>query len=280
MAAGVALNLPTGPGREWRLDLERRNYHGVNADGASRANRIFAAWRGKVLNGIGLSLGGGLESGADQIGNTSLFNLKVTGKAGDKLTADLSYGQDVVADTLSSIRQGISRRQFKGALTFEPLSRLALGGGYSHSRYSDDNWTNGYDLWSSLLLHSEPYFLQARYRYSFVDSRDGNNQALIAGELTDNARDPYWSPKNYWLNEAGVYFKHLLSHDNLGRGVSKYYTMEYYIGHDADGYAFQHFIGGAFFELNNDFGLRVRGEWFSASFYRKKELGLSISYRW
>jgi hypothetical protein len=159
-------------------------------------------------------------------------------KAGDKLTADLSFGQDVVPDTLSSIRQGISRRQFKGRVAFEPLSRLALGAGYIHSRYSDDNWGNGYDLWSSLLLHSEPYFLQARYRYSFADSRAGNGPALNTGEPTNYDRHPYWSPKNYWLNEVGVYFKHLLSRDNLGRGLSKYYTMEYYVGHDADGYAF------------------------------------------
>ncbi len=280
MIPGLVFKLPSGPGRQWRLDLQRRKYHGVNGDGASRASRIFAAWQGKVLNGIGLGLGGGLESNTGRGGNTSLFYLKVKAKAGDKLTADLSFGQDVVSDTLSSIRQGISRRQFKGALTFEPLSRLALGGGYAHSRYSDDNWSNGYDLWSSLLLHSEPYFLQARYRYSFVDSRVGNAPALTVGGLTDYVRNPYWSPKNYWLNEIGVYFKHLLSHDNLGRGLSKYYTMEYYVGHDAGGYAFQHFIGGAFFELNNDFALRVRGEWFSSSFYRKKELGLSISYRW
>lgn len=280
MIPGLVVKLPSGPGRQWRLDLQRRNYHGVNADGASRANRIFAAWQGKVLNGIGLGLGGGLESNTGRGGNTSLFYLKVKAKAGDKLTADLSFGQDVVPDTLSSIRQGISRRQFKGALTFEPLSRLALGGGYVHSRYSDDNWSNGYDLWSSLLLHSEPYFLQARYRYSFVDSRVGNAPALSAGGVTGYVRNPYWSPKNYWLNEVGVYFKHLLSHNNLGRGLSKYYTMEYYVGHDADGYAFQHFIGGAFFELNNDFALRARGEWFSSSFYRKKELGVSISYRW
>ncbi|HFQ79927.1 MAG TPA: tetratricopeptide repeat protein, partial [Desulfobacterales bacterium] len=280
MSSGLAFKLPSGPGREWHLDLRRRNYHGVNADGANRANRIFAAWHGKVLNGIGIGLGGGLESNTDQGGNTSLFYLKVKAKAGDKLTADLSFGQDVVPDTLSSIRQGISRRQFKGRVAFEPLSRLALGAGYTHSRYSDDNWGNGYDLWSSLLLHSEPYFLQARYRYSFADSRAGNGPALNTGEPTNYTRHPYWSPKNYWLNEVGVYFKHLLSRDNLGRGLSKYYTMEYYVGHDADGYAFQHFIGGAFFELNNDFSLRARGEWFSASFYRKKELGLSISYRW
>lgn len=267
-------------GHEFQVRLARNNYHGINQDGVLRSSRAFAAYQAKVASGLKVNMGGGAESLDRSGADTFLFNMKLSGKLGDKLSAKAFFAQDIVSDTLTSVDRGIYKQDLGAGLSFEPLSRLSLGGDYDHINYSDSNWTISYDLWSSLLLHSEPLFLQVKYKYDFKDSADGTGTGQSPAPGFAPGDHPYWSPKNYWANEVGIYFKHLLSHDNLGRGTPKYYTLEYYLGHDSGGYGFQTAKGSMFIELSPHFMMQAGGELFSSAVYRKKQISISASYRW
>ncbi len=276
----LALRVSPATGQEFKLQLVRKNYHGVNADGKVRSVRALAFYDTKILDRLTVNLGAGVES-LDQAGtNTVLFNLQVAGKVSDQLSAKMSFKQEVVSDTIDSVKRGIYKQNLLGGVSFAPFARLSLGSDYNHVRYSDSNWTTGYDLWSSLLVHSEPLLVQIKYKYDFRDSKDGTGTGAAKVSSLNQDLHPYWAPKNYWTNEVGVYLKHLLSHEDLGRGSSRYYILEYYLGHDADGYAFQNAKGSLCLEFSPHFMARARVQLFSSAVYRKKELGLSVMYRW
>jgi len=92
---------------------------------------------------------------------------------------------------------------------------------------------------------------------------------------------PYWSPKNYWLNQFGAEFKHLFSTDSMGKWTSdRFYSASYYLGHDSDGYAVQTARGALHFRINEDFDIRADGKLVTSSPSREKEFVLKMDYRW
>ncbi len=268
------------PGKKFKLRLTHNNYHGVNADGTLHSARIMAAYQARVLHHLTINLGGGVES-LDRSGmNTTLLDLSLVGKLNDKLSGRVSFLRDIVADTLFSVNRGIYKQDLAAGLSFEPLSRLALGGNYGHLKYSDHNWTTTYDLWSSFLIHSEPLFLQIKYQYEFKNSADGTGTGPTLVDSPAAGGHSYWSPKNYWTNQVGIYFKHILSHQHLNRDTSKYYTLEYYLGHDNGGYGFQRAKGRFCLEFSPNFTVQAGVELFSSAVYRRKQYSISLSYRW
>jgi hypothetical protein len=61
----------------------------------------------KLSQGIGLSLGGGFERLAGGYDETPLLYGAVTGKIADEMRAIFSAKQDVVADTIASLKRNI-----------------------------------------------------------------------------------------------------------------------------------------------------------------------------
>ncbi|NOX25911.1 MAG: hypothetical protein GXP59_07355, partial [Deltaproteobacteria bacterium] len=280
ISQSVDFQISPQTGKKFTLRLARNNYHGVSADGTLHSARIMAAYQVRALHHLTINLGGGVES-LDRSGmNTVLLDLAVIGKLNDKLSGRVSFRRDIVADTLFSLNRGIYKQDLGAGLSFEPLSRLALGGNYDHLKYSDNNWTTNYDLWSSFLIHSEPLFLQIKYKYEFRNSADGTGTGpTLTGSMASGGH-PYWSPKSYWANQVGVYFKHILSRQRLGRDTSKYYTLEYYLGHDAGGYGFQRVKGRFCLEFSPNLTAQAGVELFSSVVYRRKQYSISLSYRW
>ena len=267
--------------QEGELRVSRRNYRADSTDDVVRANRAEGSYSVSLLNNITMHGGGGVESQETGGANTLLLNAGLTGKVGDGLTGALAFDQDVVDDTTASLRRRIHRQDVKGDLTLDPLPRLSLGGGYLFRDYSDNNWTTGYDLRSSYLLFDEPTLLKLTYSYDFKDSRQGGSPGLPLASDGFSANDhPYWAPKSYWLNLVGLYFKHSLTANALARSAPQYYTLEYALGHDANGYAVQSAKAGLYAELNPRYLLAAQGELTNSEDFRRQEYQVSLIYRW
>ena len=103
-----------------------------------------------------------------------MFGVASEGKFGDAFVGSLSFNRDIVSDTTASLRREIVKQEVLAGASFEPFFRLSLGGNYSIIDYSDNNWTTGYDLWSSYLLFTEPVFLKLFYKYEFKESDEGS----------------------------------------------------------------------------------------------------------
>ena len=266
--------------QEVDIRLSKNNYRAVNLPEVIRSNKFSASYKAKVFTGVSVSVGGGIESLDKGKAHLPLVNFMVEGKIGDKFVSKLAFERGIIGDTITSLDRELYQQNFTADLSFEPLSRLSLGMGYAAKDYSDNNWTTGYDLWSSYILFSEPRFLKIFYTYDFKESKESATtlSPLTTGFLIDD--HPYWAPKNYWSNSFGAYFKHILSEDFLGNGLRKYYTAEYSFGHDSDGYGFQAFKGGFVVELTSKLQVEALAELTSSPSYRKKDYMLTASYRW
>lgn len=266
---------------EAEMTAERISYHAGSANDLVRATRAMASYSAGLLSGFTVKGGLGIQGEDEGDANTLLFNALAVGKVGDGLQGTVAVDREMVDDTIVSLRRQVTRQDLTGGLSLDPLPRLSVGGGYLARYYSDNNWTTGYDLWSSYLVFAEPTFLQLKYSYDFKESREGNSTMTAPGKDDFGPDDhPYWAPKNYWLNQLGLYFKHSLAEDSLDRGAPQYYTLEYALGHDVDGYLVQTAKAGLYAEFAPWCLVAATSEVVTSQAVRKEEYRLSAIYRW
>jgi len=266
--------------KELSLDISRINYESTDDDQGLRGWRSILAYNTKISQTLSLYIGGGVEKLESNYDDTLLYDVAITGKIADEMRGILSFKQDVVADTIASLKRNIKRRDHKIELMFDLFPRLLLGCHYDFIEYSDDNWTNNYAFWSAFIFLPEPTLLKISYNYDFYDSREGQKPGVPSDDGFGPDDHPYWSPLNYWITKFSLYFKYQLSNDALARGVPSYYTIEYSLGYDT--------LDNDLHELKGSFNIEVAKNYIlSASFgfldldaYQHEEALLSLMYRW
>jgi hypothetical protein len=265
--------------QEWNFDVARINYESTRDEQSLRSWRAMLTYDSKISQALELSLGGGFEKLGSGYDDTPLLYGSITGKIADEMRAVFSVSQDVVADTIASLKRNIKRRDYKLELMFDLFPRLLLGGYYDFIDYSDNNWTNNYTFWASYIFLPEPTLLKISYNYDFYDSREGQ----IPGEPTDDGfapeDHPYWSPLNYWITRFSFYLKHQLSNDALARGVPSYYTIEYSLGYDSLDNDLHELKGSFNIEIAKNYILSASYGFLDLDVYQHEEVILSLMYR-
>ncbi len=210
-----------------------------------------------------------------------LYHLEMRGRIGDELHGFVRLSQDVVDDTVEAMEQEISKRDMEGGVKIDILPRLFCGGEYLFREYSDANHQNRYYIWASYIIHSEPTLLQVTYGQELLNNADGNMGRDFSYENGFAPGDhPYWSPNEYWQNIVSVHFEHQLAADVLGRSAPSYYTLDYSIGYEDSGYD-SHTLGGAIFlEMNRHFLLSSSCAMTQGGPVIRKDIALSLVYRW
>ena len=212
---------------------------------------------------------------------TPLYHLETRGRLGDDLHGFIRLRQDVVDDTVQALAEGISKRDLEGGVRVDLLPRLFCGGEYLFREYSDSNHQNRYHLWASYILHSEPTLLQITYGQELLHHADGNmgrdflyENGFVPGD------HPYWSPKEYWQNALSVHFEHQLAADVLGRSAPSYYSLDYSLGYEDGGYDIHTFSGDIFLEMSRHFLLSSSFGMIQGGQVVRKDISLSLIYRW
>jgi tetratricopeptide (TPR) repeat protein len=232
--------------------------------------------------------------GGDKIGDTSdteagsahydiipLYHFETRGRIGDELHGFVRITQDVVDDTVQALKQGISKRDMEGGVSVDLLPRLFCGGEYSFSEYSDTNHQNRYHVWASYLLFTEPTLLRVTYGQQLLHNDESNlGQNFTNGSLFSPDDHPYWSPSEYWQNQVSVHFEHHLAADVLGRSAPSYYTLDYSIGYEEGGYDSHSFGGDIFLEMSRHFLLNSSFDMIQGGQEIRKDVALSLVYRW
>jgi tetratricopeptide (TPR) repeat protein len=223
----------------------------------------------------------GVDIGESDGQSNLLYDFRVNGRLGDMAEGFLSISQDVVDDTLESLKEGIYTTGFEGGLQIDLLPRLFAGGNYRYTDYSDSNYQNYYKVWSSYILHHEPMLLQLRYDYELSHNDSGNKEREFS--LTNSyvpGDHPYWSQKEYWQHLLSISFEHQLTDDILGRGAPSYYSVGYSFGYEEGGYDNHHFNANIFLEISRHFLLNSSFEYVYGSEYEELDTNLSLIYRW
>ena len=280
-AGGLSSWIALASRQELSLQAERIVYRSTLADGTRQwSKRLKATYSTSFLQGLSASLGAGVERLDDIGNNVPLFDGRVNGEMGDAFSWYLSYGLDITDDTIESVQRHIRRQSYSLGSSLDLLPRLQVGADYLVDSFSDGNLTEGYDFWTTYLLCTEPTRLAFRYGYEFKDSKDTSYPNIFLGRVSSSSEHPYYTPHNYWLNNFGLYFKHLLSTEKFGRGIPRYYEVSLSLGHDSSGYAVQTLHSGFFSQFNSHFLFRASADITTSETYRSKDVSLSLQYRW
>jgi tetratricopeptide (TPR) repeat protein len=267
--------------QEWNFDIARINYESTQNDQNLLGWRTLLTYDAKLSQALGLSLGGGVQKLASVYDDTPLWSGSFTGKIADEMRAVFSAKQDVVPDTIASLKRNIKRRDYKIELMFDLFPRLLLGGYYDLIDYSDSNWTHNYTFWASYIIWPEPTLLKISYDYDLYDSHEGQIPGVPSEDGFAPDDHPYWSPVNYWVTRFSIYFKHQLSDDTLARGVPSYYAIEYSFGYDAEDNDLHEFKASLNFEIAKNYVLSASYGFLNldVDVYKHKEGLLSLMYR-
>lgn len=268
--------------QEIAATLARVEYRATDRDNnMAKANRAEASYARRLFSGLTLTAGGGVSSLEEGGVDTFLARCSVVGDLGDRLWSSLSFRRDVVEDTVASLTRAIVQEAVKAEAAVDLLPRLQVGGGYGYTGYSDNNWTQGYDLWASYILIADPTLLRVSYTYDFKDSLEAPR---LEGPLQADgfaAEDhPYWAPRSYWQKRLNVFFRHRLGDDPYGREAQRYYTAAYTMIYDSRGYPQQTWEGSFFVEWTPSVLLEVSAEVTSGQEYRSRNLFFSLIHRW
>lgn len=259
----------------------RNNYQSTeNNEEELSSQRAYVTFRSNFFQGVSFDIGGGVERLKDGFANMNLIDCSLSGDLGDRLESHVTFKRDVTADTIESLQRNIMHEDVEVGVAVDLMPRLQAGSDYGYTSYSDGNLTEGYTLWASYVMFSEPTKLSFGYAYEFMDSRESSSPGLLLGAGTESKDHPYWVPRNYWLNNFSVSFKHQLSEEKFGRGVPRYYVIEYALGHNSQGYLVQNVKNKFFLELTSHIILEASGEITSSQPYLNREGAVSLRYRW
>ncbi len=223
----------------------------------------------------------GIDDGEDTEKTIFLYEVQLNGKLGDTVKGYFDLSQDVVDDTIESLQEGIYATKYEGGVQLDLLTRFFAGWKYAYTGYSDSNYQNKYNLWSSYILNHEPLLLQLRYEYELSHSNEANKKREFAINNNYVAGDhPYWIQKEYWLHSVSLLFEHQLTDDILGRGAPSYYSLNYTFGYEEGGYDNHQFKAEFFLEMSRHFLLNSSFEYFLGSDYKELHSNLSLIYRW
>jgi len=223
----------------------------------------------------------GVASPDDYYSNTFLYDFQVNGRIGDGVRGYLGVSQNIVEDSVEALKKGINEKGYVAGVRLDLLPRLFGGADYLFTEYSDGNYQNRYELWSSYIIHSEPTLLQFRYGYEYSHNGEGNRPKDYNYPSGFSVLDhPYWSPKEYWQHLFTLSFEHQLADDILGRGAPSYYTIEYSFGYEIGGYDNHEVKAQIFLEMSRHFLLNSRVEYISGADVQNIGFVGSVIYRW
>jgi len=270
------------------LDVSWSTLHaiGTETDQTLWRNRLLTTYSFYPHSNIDFITRIGADKPDEQNGHshydvTPLYHLEMRGRIGDELHGFARMRQDVVEDTVQALEQGISKRDMEGGVRVDLTSRLFGGGEYLFREYSDANHQNRYHVWASYILHSEPTLLLVTYGQELSHNADGNKGRDFSYENGFAPGDhPYWSPKEYWQNNVSVHFEHQLAADVLGRGAPSYYTLDYSFCYEDGGYDSHVFDGNIYLEMSRHFLLSSSFGMTQGGSVVRKDIGLSLVYRW
>ncbi len=272
--------LSPGLGHRVEVTAGRLNYQGTDREQEKmRANRLAARYNLDLFAGVDLILGAGMTAfdyGPDRLATVA----EVAGDLSDRFWGRLSFQRQLVEDTSAALKRGISANRLKAEGAVDLFPRLRAGAGLERTDYSDNNRTNGYDLWASWLILTDPTRLALRYTYDFKDSSEWQlgGPLLADGFAADD--HPYWAPLNYWRKTFDLSFRHQLTDDPFQRDVNRYYTIGYALSYDSRGYAHQAWESAFFAEINRRLLLKAGFSLRNSQEYRTRELAASLVYRW
>jgi hypothetical protein len=226
-------------------------------------------------------MSGGVHILGDHYPNKGVYDISITGMAGDLFESYIGMKRRVIKDTIASLNRGITVNEYIAQTTIDVFPRLQVGGKLVFANYSDENDMSGYSVWGVLALQTQPDYLYFRLGYEFVDhqnSAGGTGAVLEDGFQKDD--HPYWSPVNYWRNQYTLGYKHTYSDDILGRQIPGFLSARYSLDYDSEGELFHQIVTGLHLEVTETWLFSFNGSVDFSDMYDGFSVDCTLDYRW
>ncbi len=268
------------PRREGFLSASHCYYSNHDGEGV-RGYELLLGVTSNVLDYFKLDMAGGVHILGDDYPDKTIFDISITGMAGDVLESSIGVKRRVVDDTMASLNRGITAEEYTAQTTIDILPRLQLGGKLFFADYSDDNEMSGYSFWGVLALRTQPDYLYFRLGYEFLDHQDGSGgSGSIRADGFQVDDHPYWSPVNYWRNQYTFGYKHTYADQILGHQVPGFLSAQYSMDYDSDGELFHHLTTGVHLEITESWLFYFDGSIDFADEYDGYRVVGTLEYRW
>jgi tetratricopeptide (TPR) repeat protein len=268
---------------EVTVSAENIQYDTVSSDAQSVTGRRLRGKVGIALteNSIFVGETGFHTTEAKEEGDTvMLYDFSLRHRFDPLLQGFVRLRQEVLDDTLTSVTRGYSRQGYEGGLELDAPSGFALGAEFAHNRLESDNNENRLNLWAGYSVFGEFSTISLKYEYRIARQ----DQTGIPRADQDAGRDrnslPYWSPGEYWLQQASASFRYLLAGLGFPGQNDSYYSLSLSTGYESDD---SPLVTGAFdisLELTRHFLLKGNLLFSKADDYKEQGGFLSLVYRW
>lgn len=269
------------PRDQLEVRVDRLRYKSVVGRQEGRyANELTLSYQTTFFDHLRFLIKGGTH-GLNDGAKSTIYQIRVTGLAGDRFAGYIDFGHKLVTDTMESVKLGIGMQNYEAGARIDLLPRLQVGGRLFHLAYSDDNQQNGYGVDVGYILLPDPDFVRISFIYDYTDSQDHSQDSEPIDGLGLVGTDrPYWAPANYWRNDFSLYYKHRFSEDVLGRAMPGFISAECRFGHDSTDQSLYFAELVAAKEMNKAWLLKLRGSTEESNEYRAKKVMAEVSYRW
>lgn len=262
---------------EVEFEISRVYSESLKNDEEMWRNHLEAGLKWSPVYDLDFLLALGVENPDGNYGSTFLYDFYINGRIGDGINGYLGSSQDIVTDTVESLKAGIKEQSYNAGLSLNFHPRLFGGADYFYKKYSDGNNQDQYELWTSYIIHSEPTLLKLRYGYEFSQNQEENQNTSSVILEQDH---PYWSPDEYWKHLVSLSFEHQLAEDILGRGAPSFYTLEYSFGYEIGGYDYHEAKAQIFLEMSRHFLVNSSIEYKKGADVEETNIFCSLIYRW
>jgi hypothetical protein len=267
---------------EVTLAAENINYDSVTGGGDSvTGRRLLGKTSIEVTdNNIFTGQAGFHTTDAKNGATAMLYDFALRHRFDPMLQGFIRTHQDLLDDTMTSVTRGYSRQGFEGGLELDAPSGFALGTQFARNRLEADNNENQINLWAGYSFFGE--FSTVSLKYEYLLLRQNQTGVLVTDPLTGDSHNSlsYWSPGNYWLQQASASLRYLLEGLGFPGQNDSYYTLSLSTGYESD----DSLIVTAHFdislELTRHFLLKGNVLFTKAADFKEKGGFFSLVYRW
>jgi len=198
---------------EMTLSAESTNYDAAKGDASGvTGRRLFGTMSIELGDNNIFTGGAGFHTTNAQNGaNVMLYDFALRHRFDQMLQGFVRTRQELIDDTMTSVTRGYSRQGYEGGMELDAPSGFALGTDFAFNRLEAGNNETRLNLWAGYSFFGE--FSTVSLKYEYLLARQNQAGVLTTDPLTGESHNSlsYWSPGNYWVQQASASYRYLLA---------------------------------------------------------------------
>ncbi|MFH0785833.1 MAG: tetratricopeptide repeat protein [Pseudomonadota bacterium] len=264
-----------------RLEYLNITHQSAYSSASNGSNLLYGIATYDFAKDYEIIFGGGSEKMDGTSNAAFLYKIALKGQLDEYFHSYVEWEKSLVDDTVTSLKEGISKSEIAVGLYCETPLGLTFGGDFRHRNYSDNNTQNRIHGYSSYSLFGESVHLSLRYDYQFFENTETNPTENQSIELQPQDIMFYWSPPSFSENLLTLHFQHdFFGYKQGAKQKRSYYAIDNSLGYeDLETLSYTGKFD-IFLEMNPHFLLKGNVTFAKSDLFEEKGVSFSLQYRW